>query len=77
MNGNSVLQEWDSDLSNLTNGYGMFFGCSELSAFYGDLSSLTTGDFMFSTCPKLTICQDDFATSTINLSNLESANGMF
>ena len=34
---------WDYDLFSLTNGYEMFFSCTNLTTFSSDLSSLTNG----------------------------------
>ena len=40
---NQSLTVFDSDLSNLTDGYCMFSDCSNLTTFTSDLSSLTNG----------------------------------
>ena len=38
-----ALKKWDSPLSSLVNGYGMFYGCLALSSFTSNLSSLRNG----------------------------------
>ena len=42
-----MLESFNSDLSSLTNGPGMFCYCSKLTSFNSDLSSLTEGNYMF------------------------------
>lgn len=60
---------FDSDLSSLTSGYGMFRGCA-FTSFNSDLSSLTTGNDMFGSCTNLT-------TFESNMSSLKNATQMF
>lgn len=46
----ATLTSWVADLSNLTVGDNMFYGCTNLTTFVGDLSSLTSGVGMFNGC---------------------------
>jgi hypothetical protein len=48
-NGCKKLTTFNSDLSSLTDGSYMFYGCP-LSSFSSDLSSLTDGEGMFDYC---------------------------
>ena len=64
-----ILTEFNSDLSSLTSGCAMFYGCP-LTTFTSDLSSLTNGEYMFDGCRNLT-------TFNSNLSSLTNGNYMF
>lgn len=64
------LVTFDSDLTSLENGLGMFTGCSNLTTFNSDLSSLTIGTEMFTMCENLT-------SFTSNLSRLTNGSWMF
>ena len=65
-----VLSEFNSNLSSLRDGTGMFAGCSQLTTFTSNLSSLTIGQEMFERCSNLT-------TFTSNLSSLTDSYEMF
>ena len=45
-----ILSEFDSDISNLTDGTAMFADCSNLTSFSSVLPSLTNGNSMFYGC---------------------------
>ena len=65
------LISFTSDLSSLTNGSYMFWGCENLSSFNcANLSSLTDGSSMFTSCSNLT-------TFTSDLSSLTNGDYMF
>ena len=70
------LMYWQTD--GLTDGWGMFYDCSNLTTFTSDLSSLTIGRFMFNYCTKLTSFSSDLSSMTngggmfYNCSNLKS-----
>ena len=67
----SNLESFSSDLSNLTSGYQMFDGCSNLSSFNcTNLSNLTDCAYMFYDCTNLTSFFAD-------LSNVINAYRMF
>ena len=55
---------FNSDLSNLTDGYDMFRFCSNLTLFNSDLSNLTTGEEMFADCTYLTSFNVDLPSLT-------------
>ena len=61
---------WAEDLSDLTNGFRMFQGCSALTSFNSDLSSVTNSNYMFQGCSALT-------TFNSNLSSLSETFQMF
>ena len=63
------LTSFSSDLSSLTNGYGMFYGCN-LKTFNADLSSLTNGFSMFA-------YNSVFGEFMSDLSSLTNGSGMF
>ena len=74
------LTSFNSDLSSLTNGYGMFYNCNNLTSFNSDLSSLTNGNSMFEYCGKLTTFSSDLPSLTNGGSmflgaNFDSFNG--
>lgn len=58
---------FDSDLSSLTSGYGMFFSCENLNSFTSDLSSLTDGCAMFNSCNNLNSFTSDLSSLTYGL----------
>jgi hypothetical protein len=58
------LTSWVADLSNLTDGEGMFGECANLTTFVGDLSSLTNGYRMFYKCNSLTSFTSDLSSLT-------------
>ena len=64
-----ILSEFNSDLSSLRDGSGMFSGCVNLTSFSGDLSSLTNGNAMFGMCSLTSFSSD--------LSSLTNGEGMF
>lgn len=65
-----IISEFTSDLSNLTYGYQMFWGCSDLVTFNTDLSSLGNGSSMFYNCSSL-------SSFNSNLSRLDDGGDMF
>jgi len=65
-----ILSEFNSDLSSLRDGSGMFFVCTNLTSFSSDLSSLTDGNSMFYHCDNLTSFSSD-------LPSLTNGSGMF
>ena len=87
------LTSFSSDLSNLTNGGGMFLWCIKLTSFSSDLSSLTNGTTMFDKCTNLTSFNGDLPSLTngtqmfggcknltsfsSDLSNVTNGNSMF
>ena len=88
-----ILSEFESNLSSLIDGSGMFAVCTSLTSFNGDLSSLTDGTDMFAVCTSLTSFTSDLpsltdggmmfnsctnlTTFTSNLSSLTSSENMF
>lgn len=65
-----LFEEPSIDISELVDGYGMFWGCKELSEFTHDMPNLENGEWMFFECSKLT-------KFTSELTKLEYGNGMF
>ena len=62
--------DWKGSIGKFTNGYNMFYGCSNLTSFTGDLSSLTNAGTMFYQCSNLTSFNGD-------LSNLTDGSSIF
>ena len=59
----SNLKSFSSDLSSLTSGDDMFYGCP-LTSFSPDLPSLTNGRYMFYYCSKLKSFSSDLSSLT-------------
>ena len=66
------LTSFSSNLSSMTNGYGMFYNCYNLTSFNGDLSSLTDGKNMFYYC-KLDTASVQHIADTINTPSSKKA----
>jgi hypothetical protein len=67
----NALESFSSDLSSLTDAYGMFAGCRNLTTFTADssgspvnLSSVTEGSYMFCYCNKLSQFSSDLSSLT-------------
>ena len=54
----------EGDLSSMTSGSNMFYGCSNLTSFNSDLSSMTTGSYMFGSCTNLSSFNSDLSSMT-------------
>ena len=56
--------DWNGSIGKFTDGYYMFYQCTNLTSFTSDLSSFTNGQNMFASCSNLTSFTSDLSSLT-------------